>query len=54
MLGNDGTVLWTGGNIDAAWVCTVINRSLFDAQGGGGTFGDQGVGVGTLTFNNEV
>ena len=51
---NDGTVLWTGGNIDVVGNGTVINRSLFDAQGGGGTFGDQGVGVGTLTFNNEV
>ena len=50
---NDGTVLWTGGNIDLVGNGTVVNRGLFDAQVGNGTFGDQGTGVGTLTFSNE-
>ena len=51
---NDGTVLWTGGHIDVVGNGTVVNRSLFEVQGGSVTFGDQGTGVGTLTFNNEV
>jgi hypothetical protein len=51
---NEGTVLWTGGNIDVTGNGSVVNRGLFDAQVSGGTFGDQSSGVGTLTFTNEA
>jgi VCBS repeat-containing protein len=52
-LANDGTLLWSGGSIDVIGSGSVLNRGVFDIQGSG-TFGDQGTGVGTLTFSNAA